>query len=164
METTNDFSKALNLERMRKKANWWWGYYYYESGLYYKQCKRYFDIFPEKNILIFKFNQLINNRNYVLKRIFQFLDINDNFNIEESLKENSTYFPKHLILQKIKRIFLYKYLKYIIPGKIRKIIKNYNITKKKIDRHEKIKLKKKYRQEMLNLEKLIELNLKDWIE
>ncbi len=48
-----------------------------EHGFYYKQLKRYYDIFPKENILITFYNDLKRNPREFIKNIFIFLNVND---------------------------------------------------------------------------------------
>ena len=84
-EYAASFEKAIELEkhRVNKKIpnyyepEYYYNYLYFNSGLYYKQVKRYLDLFGE-NVLIVKFSDFKNNLDETYKRICLFLDIKVN--------------------------------------------------------------------------------------
>ena len=72
-EPINNFEDALNSEEKRIKNNWSPLYHYKAQGFYYKQLKRYYNLFPKKQIKIILFEDLITNPKKGHKRSFQIL-------------------------------------------------------------------------------------------
>jgi hypothetical protein len=86
-ETIEDFEQALAQEDDRRKDSefrkkcygWHANYYYYQRGLYYGQVKRYLDTFGRDQVLVILFEELANEPLGVLKKTFQFLNVDDTF-------------------------------------------------------------------------------------
>lgn len=102
-EWVGSFEKALQLESIRKNKNiptffepeYYWNYMYYSSGLYFKQIKRYYDLFDKINILIIKFDELVKFPVTVYKKVCHFLNIPyENISIEIKNESKSVYSSK----------------------------------------------------------------------
>ena len=52
---------------------------YKERGMYYKQLKRYFDLFPRQNIKIIFLEDIKKNPREVIKELYQFLEVRNDF-------------------------------------------------------------------------------------
>jgi hypothetical protein len=52
---------------------------YFRLGLYYRQIKPFFDVFPPQQIKIILFKDLLTNSKAVFRSIFQFLDVDPDF-------------------------------------------------------------------------------------
>jgi hypothetical protein len=90
-EYINTFEKALEAEEVRftsKKfldecPQYFYNYLYFRSSLYGEQIKNYFSIFPQKKQFhIIKFEEFITDPNGYFNRIFQFLGVNPDVDIE----------------------------------------------------------------------------------
>ncbi|PIN79592.1 hypothetical protein COV16_03420 [Candidatus Woesearchaeota archaeon CG10_big_fil_rev_8_21_14_0_10_34_8] len=53
--------------------------FYLEKGLYYRQLKRYYSLFPEKQIKIFLFEDLCDNPLKFMEEMYQFLEVDPMF-------------------------------------------------------------------------------------
>ena len=102
-EWAGTFEKALQLESIRRNKNiptffepeYYWNYMYYSSGLYFKQIKRYYDLFDKINILIMKFDELVKSPDTVYKKVCHFLNIPyENICIEIKNESKSVYSSK----------------------------------------------------------------------
>jgi hypothetical protein len=99
-EWAGSFEKALKLESIRKnkyipsffEPEYYWNYMYYSSGLYFKQIKRYYNVFEKDNILVLNFNELVNNPNDVYRKVCYFLAISyESISIEIKNESKSVY-------------------------------------------------------------------------
>jgi len=61
---------------------------YKMRGLYKEQLERYFKYFPQNNIFICSSEELFNNPEPLMKRIFQFLEIDCNIVIKDKVAKN----------------------------------------------------------------------------
>jgi hypothetical protein len=50
-----------------------------ESGFYYKQLKRYFELFPQENILVLPYRWIKENPNRFLSSLYPFLGVDEGF-------------------------------------------------------------------------------------
>lgn len=129
-ETIDD---ALRLEYSRIKAGYPYGYHYFQSGLYYKQVKRYFDIFPAENIMVLQFNRLIRKQDEELRRIYAFLNLSGvGLKPISLLSENKTGIPKSDFIQNLfEKDFLFKdFVRSLIPRDFLKYVRGKNIGDK----------------------------------
>lgn len=95
-EYSKSFESALEKEKTRKNKkipNFWepeyyWNYMYFESGLYYKQVKRYFDLFEKRNIKVIIFEEMIEDIQKTYQDVAEFLNIQ--FEIINIVQENES--------------------------------------------------------------------------
>jgi len=72
--------------------------HYIENGFYYQLLEVYYKYFPEKNILLLKYDELVNNPKLFMKKIFDFLCVTP-YEIDFSKKYNT--YERHLKGKKI---------------------------------------------------------------
>jgi hypothetical protein len=173
-ETVEDFEEALARENdrrrdpeFRKKCyGWHANYYYYQRGLYYKQVKGYLDIFGKDHVLIILFEELADEPLGVLKKAFQFLEVDDTFVPQIKvhnpgggiLKIPSFWEDMGLFLKTYQFIFSKNLIKKI-PHLIR------NLGRKPpppIDSITAQKLRNKFYKDICQLERLIGKDLSAW--
>lgn len=126
IEKQEDFFTALkdDYENNRKRI-WGKDHLYVDHGFYYKQLKRYTELFSEDQILCLSFDDLVKNPSQVLKKIVNFLEIDNSFNfklgeVHNKYKTHRNIISKKLIEHKEKIIYLTE----ILPKFAVKIIKN----------------------------------------
>ncbi len=86
-ETIENFEEALAREKGRRRDpefkkkyyGWHANYYYFQRASYYKQVKRYMDTFSKTNVRVILFEELVSETLSVVKKIFQFLGVDDTF-------------------------------------------------------------------------------------
>ena len=159
-----------------------------EQGFYYKQLKRYYDIFPKENILITFYNDLKKNPRGFIKKIFLFLQVknidfippilNKKFNPTKNYKMKHKIPFINLFLYKIKdkikrESSLENFIKKITFNKpLEKILvfnKSRGLYTKKgaiytppIKESTRKYLNRIYREDIEKLEKLLNKNLNHW--
>jgi len=169
-EPISDFISAFNAEEKRIKNNWTSLYHYKSKGYYFKQLKRYYDIFPRKNIKIILFEDLIHNPNKILKDLFTFLEVDNSFVVNTERKANVSGTPKGILGWIIMKMKYYQItpnieLNKMLPISILKIIEKTIYSKPK-------KLKKEtvnrltnlyYKEDISKLETLTNKDLTMWL-
>lgn len=99
-EYSKSFESALEKEKTRKNKkipNFWepeyyWNYMYFESGLYYKQVKRYFDLFEKRNIKVIIFEEMIEDIQKTYQDVAEFLNIQfETINIVQENESKAVY-------------------------------------------------------------------------
>lgn len=93
------FEEALNLEPDRIKKNFELIYFYKAASLYYTAVKAFMEAFPEVKVVLS--NDLSENPQQVLSEVFSFLEVDDDFTVDTSLKHNISGLPKSRILHNI---------------------------------------------------------------
>jgi hypothetical protein len=94
----NSFEDTITLEPERIK-NKQFDLMYFENGMYYKHIKRWQEYFPKENFLLIKDTDLRNDPKEVLKKVFQFLNIENDENIDTSKEFNKAGVVRSKILQ-----------------------------------------------------------------
>jgi len=170
------FKHGLNLEQKRKKRlpNFWEpiykeDYMYFSSGLYYEQVKNYYEIFPNSNIKVILFEEMIKNVNATYQSVCDFLDIPyESIFVEH---ENISLDIYHPILSYLARklnylnLFINKFTNHIQSIEDRDFIV-YALQKKqkvkKMNPDIRKQLLNQYESDIKSLESLLNINLDLW--
>ena len=124
------FHEALRTESSRANKQDYLSFLrlsYVGQGLYFEMLSRYFILFPIERFLIINFeDEFINNRDYTIKKILDFLGVKDE-GIKIDIKSNSASKARFQWLKKLmkKTGWWRVIIKNMIPSlKVRQIIKN----------------------------------------
>ncbi len=163
-------SKAIELfeKYLKKERNDPWVKLIIELGLYSNQVARYIDVFGQNLLKIYKYEDFLNNNKLIIKDILRLLNVEINVPLK-ILKSNTANQNEIKVLKKLKPIF-----KKVLPVKTyndlvslyHKIL-NFFSLKRTIEipsylRHSL--LENYYFKDIQNLEKLINIDLKDWLK
>lgn len=174
-EPLDNFLKALQEEEKRIQNNWRPFWHYKNMGFYYIQLSRYFQLFPSKQIRIYLQEDLIQNPINTMQDIFDFLEVDKNFSPNFSRKFNQAYRPKNRVLQNLimRPNFFKSALKSTMP---RPIIQNLGTqirtfnreinsapSNNKLPQETRKNLIEEYREDILNLQDLIQRDLSNWL-
>lgn len=174
-EPLEDFNQALQEEKKRIQNNWRPFWHYKNMGFYYIQLNRYFEVFPASQIKIYLQEDLIEKPMETMQQIFDFLEVDRSFTPNLNRKFYQAYRPKNRVLQNliIQPNPLKSVFKSIIP---RPIIKNLGSqirtfnrkinsapTNKKLLPDTRKHLIEEYREDILNLQDLIQRDLSNWL-
>lgn len=88
------FAEGLAAEGERIQANWDYIWHYARVGCYYEQLQRYYNLFPRERIAIFLFEKFKRNPVQIVQAICRFLEIDDSFQPDFSLKYNVSGKPR----------------------------------------------------------------------
>ncbi len=168
-ERISSFELAFT-EKERREKKKRTPHYYKEKGYYTEQVKRYYELFPEENIKIILFEELTNSPTKVSQEIFQFLNIDSSFCPNTKKKENVSGVPKGIFGWAIMKLRYYnlmpdiqfsKYLPGFIIDLISKLAYKKKKPLKKSLRHEFTH--RFYKDDILQLQKIINKDLKNWL-
>lgn len=173
-ETIESFEEALEQEEIRRTDvefrkrcyGWHANYYYYQRALYYKQVKRYIDTFGRDNVRVILFEELASKTLNVVKEIFAFLGVDNTF-----VPEIKVHNPAGGIL-KIPRFwtdtglflktFQFVFSKNLIK-KIPHLVRNVGrMPPQPINPITAKKLRKRFYEDICQLEQLIGKDLSTW--
>jgi hypothetical protein len=167
------FENALRHEEERMKANYEFIWFYKNVGFYYEQVRHYIDSFGRENVKICLYNDFVADSTAVMKDIYRFLDVDENFTPNTDKKYNvgptvrSESFEIFLTTREhpIKRV-LRPVLLNTIGKKHTEAIVNYFINRNtlKIKPKTRKSLIELYRDDILKLEGLIDRDLSGWLE
>lgn len=168
-EPLRDFAQAIEEEKNRREQGWAWGWRYLELGFYYTQLKRYFDIFNSEQIRVYLYDDLQDNPTRVIKDICTFLNVDTKFSPDMSFKPNISGVPQNKLLHSFLRnpnVFK-DLLKPFLSAKLRKRLRlnlqNSNLSKPELKPEVKEQLLPIFREDILQLQDLIQRDLSPWL-
>jgi len=94
---TKNFTDSLKAEPERISKNWSWFWHYKNKGFYYKQLKRYYELFDKSQLEIFRYEDFRHKPLKTMKEIFSFLNVDESFNPDMSVCHNKTTYPRLII-------------------------------------------------------------------
>ncbi|NOZ47017.1 MAG: sulfotransferase [Chlorobi bacterium] len=164
--TTLSFKEALEKDIQKEKKGWGISELFIELGEYYKQVKRYYEVFPKENIGVFLFDELEKNPEAFYQSIFKFLNISF-FNTNLNEIHNKAKVPKMKKLNKLVVNSGIKNLsKTILPEILFEKMKQKAFkenTDIKLDKNTKNRLLDVYKTDIENTAGLINVDLSKWI-
>lgn len=173
-EPLTDFAQALREEEKRIEKNWEYLWRYKHMGFYYVQLKRYFSLFARSQIKVYLYEDLNNNTVALLRDICQFLNVDETLSFDMLNRHHVSGIPKNRLfnqlLIKLPTInFVNISLKFLLPSKklrqrVYLNLKNQNLVKPKLPISVRNELIQLYREDILNLQDLIERDLSKWLE
>jgi hypothetical protein len=153
------FLDMIRYEYSKEEKIWGIDHIYIDLGFYYQQISRYSNLFPETQIMIIKFEDLIKRKELCLKRIFQFLEVSDSYVNASQLNEihNAASHPRYSFINDLKKIKLVKALGNSLPSAKRifkrKLYKQGYNSKFQLSDEAQSFLKHVYEEDLLKLEK-----------
>ncbi|QRN83008.1 sulfotransferase [Chloroflexota bacterium] len=172
-ETSNDFAEALTKEESRKAAGWEPIWHFTNVGHYYEQLKRYYSLFPKEQIRVYLYEDLVNDLDNLLAEIYEFLDVDPTFVPGSLMRYNASGNVKSETVQKAS-----KWL-FSSPNPIRWVsrkvlprnwrmkfaawVRFKNLKRREIPNKVREQLVDAYRDEILQLETMINRDLSSWL-
>lgn len=162
------FEEALEKEMERENQHWLWTWKYKHSGFYTKQVKAYLDNF--KQVKIFLYDDLLNSQPKVLKEICAFIGIDSGFEFDTTYKYNVSGDPRNQLLYKLETSRgLIQALKKVIPsGVVARVKKKWTgekqMVKSEMSPETRLSLIGFFREDILELQKLINRDLTHWLK
>jgi hypothetical protein len=173
------FSEALDIESERIEKNYSALWHYSKHGFYYEQLKRYYGLFDKSQILVLFHDDLLKNRNATLDELYDFLDVKAGFYPQSTAKHNVGGLPKNKFMHSIvyntlngkngfkslmQTIFPEPFRAFVAK-KIRSTEAKMNLKKyPPISEKDKERLINLYREDIHNLEKLLDKDLSNWLK
>lgn len=169
-EPIADFSEALSAENGRILDNWGVKWRYLDQGFYCRQLQPYYERFNRDRIKVCLYEDLISNPVGLIQDIFSFLDIDNTFVPDISRKHNKSLLPRnkawHQFLTKPNAVK--SLLKPFLPVELRQYLQKTatakNLFKPQLTPGIRQKLVKQYREDILQLQDLIDRDLSSWLK
>ena len=92
-EPLTDFAQALREEPRRIRNRWHYVFHYRSRGLYYRQLKRYYEVFGRERLGVWLYEDLREDPASVAQSVFRFLEVDDTFASDTSSKHNPAGVP-----------------------------------------------------------------------
>lgn len=140
--------------------------YLVDYGLYYTQLKKYLEVFPKENILILIYEDILGNSVKFIQNIYKFLGANENFIPQSVDKRINPPTTAHKAIEALKRPALMERIKQIPKAGLlidffKKRLKS-PYLKPPMKEETRIYLQQIYKEEIGNLEKLLNRKLDFW--
>lgn len=167
---TLSFAKALEQEESRISDNWEYIWHYQNMGFYSNQLKQYFQYFEREKFRIHLYDDLNDNPTYVLKDIFQFLNVDDSFMPKFFTRINISGVRKSKTIDALlnDNNSIKQFLKPFLPAGFRKSIANHlrtqNFSKPPYPSEVKKKLINVFREDVLELQDMLDRDLSHWLK
>lgn len=164
------FEQALAAESQRITENKWWpGWHYKQSGFYYEQLKRYFQVFDPSQIKVYLHDELSADPTSVVKDIFRFVGVEDDFT-PTLTRKNVSGIPQNRFLHSLmtRNNPLKAAVKPFLPDGLRQRVAQ-NIHQQNMQAKPTLSpeirhtLVEDYRQDILNLQDLLQRDLSKWL-
>jgi len=175
---TREFKEAL-MEEPYQSENVWLARkdYYIRPGFYARQLMRYYEKFDSDQIQVFLYDDYKREPEEMLRKIFEFLEVDSRFKPDISTKHNVSGIPldsplrKKSQLDRIKRTVLTEALKEaaktVFPGrwqgKLRSLYQRTWLDRPAMDLEDRRMLIGIFREDILRLEDLLKRDLATWL-
>jgi hypothetical protein len=161
----SDFAQALEEEETFIRDNWMPLYHFKNGGFYCAQLKHYYTFFHPDQIKIYLYEDLTKNSAGMLQDIFRFLEVDDSFSPDVSVKANISGVPRNNVLYKLfKNNAIKSLLKPFLPKGIGQMFDQYMLSKPKLSPEVRQLLIDAYREDILKLQDLIQRDLSKWLQ
>ncbi|MEZ5022956.1 MAG: sulfotransferase [Chitinophagales bacterium] len=164
-----NFIKEIEQDDKAENKGWGANHQYLYIGKYYEQVKRYYDIFPKEQILICWYDEYKKDSQKVVKSIYNFLGVNEDFQVDTSEKLNTAGVPKFAKLNfYINQLGAVSWAKRNFPRSWREPFKRMMYSSKEevipeMSPTEKQYLINYYKEDILKLSKLVDKDLSHWL-
>lgn len=162
-----------------KNSIWWKRNDLINEGFYCKHLKRYYDLFPHENIKILLYDDIKKDLSGMIKEIFTFLNVDNTYKCDFSVRYNESGIIKNRVLnniigangyvqnslKKISPIIYNKMLNNSSAQRVLNEIRSKNMDKPTMDPNIKNFLNEEvYREDILCLKSLTNLNIDSWLK
>jgi len=140
---------------------------YIGLGFYFEQVKRYLDIFGERQVKVFLYEDITSDIDKVVKDIYSFLEVNDTYKPALDQKHNVFLAPKSPIVEQLYALRSFrKVIKKLFPENLQNKIKNKFFAKEKkpvLNATLKAKLQKLFDEDIRKTSQLLNKDLSHWL-
>jgi hypothetical protein len=168
-EQAPDFRSGIRGEEERIRNHVLWGRYIH-SGFYYEQLRPYFELFDRDQIRILLYDELRGSRSEMLQDIFQFLEVDEDFEPNTSVQHNVSGRPRSVLLHNllVKGNPIKNTLQPLMPYWMQRVavgVKNLNLSRPApLDPELAMELQATYREDLLKLQDLLDRDLSGWLQ
>ncbi len=164
-EPIDHFIDALAAEDIRIRECWLPIWYYKKLSLYFEPLRCYYNTFNSDQIKVIIYDDFITNPESVLQNVFQFLQVDEAFVPDSSIKSNSSGIPKNPLIYRILRkgITLLAATGLVQGQDLRERWLHSNLVKQPLDPEIRQSLIPLFKDDILKLQTLINRDLSIWL-
>ncbi len=168
---TFSFEEAIDMQEERRENNWEFLYSYIEASRYYNQVKAYKENF--KKVLIILTEDLHKTPTSTFEEIFSFLEVDPQFKVDQTIQYNKSGVPRSRVIHhffrkdnKLRKA-IQPLTHLLIPPNIRKRLfykfQSQNLKKMEIDPETYKKLNVVFKNDIIQLQRIINKDLSGWL-
>ncbi len=169
-EPLEDFEAALDAEDERVAAGWEWSWHYRRMGFYGQQLERYLDYFDREQLHVYRFNELTGDPIGFAQRVYRALGVDPSFEPDTGIRRRATGLPKldwlHQFIDTPDH-FLRRWSRLVLPEAVRDrilmTVRNANLQKPPLPDTARARLADAYREDVHQLEALLDRSFSDWL-
>jgi hypothetical protein len=164
------FSAALAAEEKRASNGWSHHWHYRQRGFYAAQLKPFFELFKPEQLKIYLYEDYLADNVVFIQDIFRFLNVDDTFVPDMSVRHNVSKIPRSRALQ----VFLTEprltknLLKPLVPvrwsRRIGDQLRRRNLTKPPLSPKIRRQLIEVYREDIIKLQDMLQRDLSHWLK
>lgn len=165
-----DFIDALKIEEKRISDNWEYLWHYSKIGYYSEQLQRYFSEFDQEQLRFYLFEDLNENPESLLRSIFHFLDVDQEFmpaefkHLNVSGKKRSRFIDRLLKdSSPVKQV-----MKPLMPTGLRRSlaskVRSLNLQKIECPPEARVHLRNVFKEDILRVQEMIGRDLSHWLK
>ncbi|BFM39464.1 sulfotransferase [Synechocystis sp. LKSZ1] len=160
-----DFTSAIAAESERINKHWEWFWHYLQQGYYGPQLQRYYELFPANQMKVYLYEDLVKRADWLLRDIFDFLQVDPDFQPDMSVRPNKSGMPKNRFLHQLltKPNPIKSLLKPLFPAQLRQKIQHRNLETPKLTAEMRQQLINSYRVDILACQDLLQRDLSAWL-
>lgn len=163
---SDSFEDVIDYKSKHKNAKLFYQQYV-EVGEYFKQIKRYLDVFKKESVLFIDYEDLKRDVSDVVARTYTFLGVSDVFEPNNRKKHNTYSMPKNNIIRFLYSfVFLRNILTFIFPRIVSNKIRSFLFKKDKKPRLSFVtrkKLSKHFEKDVIELGNMLNKDFSSWI-
>ena len=174
IEKHETMDAALADEDTNVKDVWWGMRHYVRAGFYSKQVQRYYDQFPEDQLLVLLYDDLKKDTAGTIRQIFGHIGVDTTFQPETSARHNVSGIPKNRYLHELlsRPNQLKQVLKKVLPDGLRTAIagsefvsrlRMSNLKRDSLPQETRVRLKEVYVDDILELQDILHRDLSVWL-
>jgi len=163
--TTSNFHNEFNKNKSLAHPIWGRDPVFLSGGKYYEQVKRFLDVFPKEQLLIYRYEDYKNDAAKTINTILKFIGLNvetDTFDVKNKIANEAR---KSIVDDILPSGSLKSSLRKIVQSLgLHSLLKNMFSKKnqRKIPNEVKVLLNEYYSDDITKLEKLLQINLSNW--
>jgi len=170
-EPLPSFEQAIRAEPRRINDGWHPIWHYIRRGLYAEQLKRYLSIFDSRNIRVYLFEDFVSEPEAMVMDLYRFLGVDEAFRPNTNRRLNATpHLPRISLLNRMmtQRTAVTAALKRVVNERLlsatSQVMRRWNRKPRPtVDQRTRIELIKYYRDDVIELQRLIDRDLKAWL-
>jgi hypothetical protein len=167
---TLTFGEALADEERRINDRWWYHWHYRRRGFYAAQLKPYFELFNREQLKVYLYEDFQSDQVGLTQDIFRFLNVDDTFVPDVSVRHNEAKIPRFRALQAyLSQPHPTKALiKPFVPTRLSRLIgerlRGLNLTKPAFPEELRRQFIEVYREDIIKLQDMLRRDLSHWLQ